>query len=125
MEDNKFWSVVKWTVYAVLMTIIVFGYLLPVFLAIVIKIDNEFLYSWLNCSGVLFAVFSAGLGIYSVVRSSKGSNALKKSISDLRELTQGINQRLDKLETNMNALIRMYDAGIVSDWKHDGTGPKS
>lgn len=124
MDDKKFWCVVRWTVYIVLMIIVVFGYLLPVFLAIVIGVDNEFLYSWLNSSGVLFALFSAGLGIYSVIRSNRGSVKLDKSIRGLRELTQGISQRLDKLETNMKPLIRTGDAGIVSQWNHDDTGSK-
>lgn len=121
MSDESFWRVVRWTIYGIIVSVLVIGYLIPMVLALVFNVKSEYIATWFSYSGVLIGLLSAALGCYSVYSASKENRIIKESINQLQSLTATVLSNLDKIETELGRKPSIQQAKEVGvdDWKDD------
>ena len=130
--------VIQWTIYIVIILILIIGYLIPLVVYIVSAVYSKqpppVIVNCLNYAGVGFSISSLAIAAYSLYASNASQKRLEESLTnsadalhEIKVISQTIMNSQDRIESRLSIISSVADTkkGInVDDWVPDNTGPE-
>ena len=138
--NKKLNTVIQWTLYILIVLIILIGYVLPFAIYVFSKTPPDKVISWLNYAGVGLSLSSLALAFYSMHTSDESQKRLETSLAEvariqhdsdtilheIRIITQTIQNSQDRIESQLGTIPSVADSSDGTDtsaWLQDKTGP--
>lgn len=139
--NTKLKNVIQWTLYVLIVLIVLIGYLVPFGFYAFSKTPPEKLISLLNYAGIGISLSSLALAFYSMHTSNESQKRLESSLfevssiqkdsdtilHEIRIITQTILNSQDRIESQLVTIPSVADSSDGTDtsaWLQDKTGPK-
>ncbi|MBR4425657.1 MAG: hypothetical protein IKS66_06905 [Oscillospiraceae bacterium] len=140
--DRKLTKTIQWTLYIVIVAVLVVGFFVPFCLLIFSDNPPDKLSDWMTYAGIGLSIFSVILAFYSLYMSSESQKRLEKSLEnvihiqqesdtilhEVRTIVTIVQSSQDRIETNLSTMRNFSDSTVgtvLAAWAKDKTGPNA
>lgn len=138
--DKKLNKIIQWTLYILIVLILVIGYLIPLLIYILSGKPPDRIINWLNYAGIGLSLSSLALAFYSMFTSNESQKRLEVSLievakiqrdsdtilHEIKVIAQTIQNSQDRIESRLGTMWSVADSTRGTDtsaWTQDKTGP--
>lgn len=99
--DERFKKTIQWTIYAIILLILLVGFFIPFFIYIFSKEPVNNVVATLNYAGAGLSFCSMVIAVYTIYTSDRSQHKLEESLNNVLEIQRNIQNGQNRIEQRL------------------------